>query len=331
MALTPEQYNAIMRIYDERNNYNVSEHNRRLLEVYKAIPKLRELDQELSELSLKRAESMLGFSGDNKPLNIDEYNKLSNDISNRRTALLIKNGFDPNYLDMSYTCSKCNDTGYINNEKCSCFKKLEIEFYYSQLNTKNINSDETFDNFVFDYYSSSKIDQVSGKSSLSNITDIYNSCLNFANGFTTNYNQNLLFHGEAGLGKTFLTNCIANTVIKNGFTVIYMTATEFFDLCVRVAYSKEPNLYSRMDDVMECDLLIIDDLGTEVSNTFTNSKLFACINDRMLRHSSTIISTNLSFKQICDQYSDRLFSRIIQSYKTFKFFGEDIRLKKRNS
>lgn len=326
MALTNSQYDSIMRMYNERRLNNRYEQEQRILEVYNAIPELSGLDNQVASLTMQRAEAVLG-SDETKAGSISEYNKAIENIANRKTALLMQHGYDHSYLEIKHDCPLCQDTGFINGSKCSCFRKAETEMFYSQSNNKNLNTAETFDNFRFDYYSSSLIDTTTGKSSLSTITDVYNTCLGFSRNFSVSGGRNLLFYGESGLGKTYLTNCIANMVIASGYSVIYLTATELFDIFARSTYNRDNSSFERIDDIMSCDLLIIDDLGTELSNSFTTSKLFYCINDRILRKTSTIISTNLSLDKIYEQYTDRIFSRIVQSYKPLKFFGENIRLK----
>jgi DNA replication protein DnaC len=326
MALTASQYDSIMRMYNERRLNNRYEQEQRIKEVYAAIPELSKLDASIAALTMERANASLG-SEESTAGSIEEYTRSIEAIANRKTALLMQHGYDPSCLELSYDCPLCRDTGFIDGAKCSCFHRAETELFYAQSNNKNLNTNETFENFRFDYYSSTLVDPASQTSSLTSITGIYNTCLGFAKDFTPYNGKNLLFYGESGLGKTYLTNCIAGKVIESGFSVIYLTATELFDVFAKNAYGRDNGSYERIDDIMKCDLLIIDDLGTEVTNSFTNSKLFYCINDRILRKASTIISTNLSLNQLYEQYSDRIFSRIVQSYKALKFFGENIRLK----
>lgn len=330
MALTSAQYDSIMRMYNERRLNNRYEQEQHIREVYNAIPELAALDEKITQLTLRRAEAVLG-NEETAALPLSEYADTIDTIAARKNALLMKHGYDHSYLELHYDCPMCRDTGYIGGSKCACFKKAETELFYSQSNNKNLNINETFDNFRFDFYSSSLIDPATGKSSLATITEAYNTCLSFANDFSAANGRNLLFYGESGLGKTYLTNCIANVIVANGFSYIYLTATELFDIFTRSSYSHDSSSYDRIDDIMSCDLLIIDDLGTEMTNSFTTSKLFYCINDRILRNASTIISTNLALNNLYAQYTDRIFSRIIQSYKTLKFFGENIRMKSINS
>lgn len=326
MARNASQYDDLMREYNQRRLDNRYRQEQRRKEVYEKIPELSELDNSIAALTMERAAATLSTE-DAVPCSLADYTEAVERISGRKTALLIQHGYDVDYLEPIYDCAACKDTGYIEAQKCSCLRRAETARFYAQSNNKNLNTGETFGNFRFDLYSSELVDASTGTNSLASITNIYNACLTFSNTFAALDGRNLLFYGESGLGKTYLSNCIANKVISDGFSVIYLTATELFDLFSKCTYSRDVSAFERIDDIMECDLLIIDDLGTEVVSSFTNSKLFYCINDRILKKSSTIISTNLPLNKLYEQYSDRIFSRIIQSYKTYKFFGENIRLK----
>ena len=143
-------------------------------------------------------------------------------------------------------------------------------------------------------------------------------------------NNSILFYGRAGSGKTFLINCIANELINKSHTVLYLTAVSFFDLLSKITFNqKESSAFGQITkhELLQCDVLIIDDLGSEMANSFTNSALFDCLNYRLIHHKSTIISTNFSLSDLNEVYTDRTFSRILGNYNTFKIFGDDIRIK----
>ena len=188
-----------------------------------------------------------------------------------------------------------------------------------------------FDNFNFDFYSDDIIDEVSGISSLENMETIVDRCHYFINNFDK-HPCNLLFYGRAGTGKTFLINCIAKELIDKSYSVIYLSAVQFFDLLADYSFRRENNSVYRQISINElegCDLLIIDDLGTEMSNSFTDSALFDCLNERLIHQKSTIISTNFSIEDLQNKYEERIFSRVIGNYNSFKIFGDDIRIKKK--
>ena len=184
-----------------------------------------------------------------------------------------------------------------------------------------------FEDFSLDYYSSTQIDTATNASAKELALRAFNSCKKFADDFHYE-GDNLFLYGNVGVGKTFLSNCIANKVLNSGRSVIYVTAFSLFDIIQRFVFEKLPNSREEYQTLFNCDLLIIDDLGTELGNSFTTSQFFMCINERLLRRKSTIISTNLSLNQLLDQYSERSFSRISNYYQLLKLIGDDIRLLK---
>lgn len=326
MALKNSQYDAIMRSYYAKQTAAKHAQDKRISEVYTKVPKLEELDKSVSSIALNKAKLLI--NGDTKAL-CDLKNNLK-DIANERERLLIANGFPKDYLDLQYECKDCKDTGYIDDKKCHCFKQATIDLLYTQSNLKEILQKENFDTFSYKWYSKDYIDPNSGVNAYDNILKVVNTCKTFIDNFDTDF-QNLILFGDIGVGKTFLTHCIANELIKKANSVVYLTAIELFDIFAK--YEFNHNQEDKNEDyyayILSCDLLIIDDLGTEMNNSFTNSKLFYCINQRIIDKKSTIISTNLSFNNLVDAYSERIFSRLTSSYSMLKVFGDDIRLKKK--
>jgi DNA replication protein DnaC len=155
-------------------------------------------------------------------------------------------------------------------------------------------------------------------------------CQDFINDFD-HKPKNLFLYGETGVGKTFLSNCVAKELLDRSYSVIYFTAFQLFDIFSKGVFEKDADAIAANQNIFDCDLLIIDDLGTELSNSFTTSQLFLCVNERILRNKSTIISTNLNMNQIADTYSERTLSRILSSYTTIRLTGDDIRIRKRQS
>jgi DNA replication protein DnaC len=208
-------------------------------------------------------------------------------------------------------------------------KQAIADLMYSDSNIKTILAHENFSKFSFRYYSDDYLDEASGLSPLSNMQKIVAYCKSFIKHFNSNH-DNLLLLGNTGVGKTFLANCIAKELLDRGYTVIYLTAFRLFDILEKYKFGKDnDNSYhasNQFDYILDCDLLIIDDLGTEFYNSFTNSQLYLIINERLLRKKSTIISTNLSLSDINTNYSERIYSRIISSYRIQRIIGEDIRL-----
>lgn len=321
MSLSKYQYDEIMRDYERMQ----TEHRRKKDSLMQGIstrfPRLEEINQEISSVSIAIAKATVL---DDNTEAICEYREKLQALRNEKAAILNK----ADYKDVPYFCPDCKDTGYIESgRKCHCFRQKELELLYSQSNIKNAINRENFDTFSYEYYSPSYIDNATGVSALTNIKKVVIDCKSFIENFDS-LKPNLLLYGSTGVGKTFLTNCIAKELLDNYHSVIYLSAIQLFDLLAEESFSRNNNS-SFTDDILNCELLIIDDLGTELSNSFTVSSLFNCLNERLLRRHSTIISSNLSLEDLQNQYNERLFSRIIGNYKAVKIFGEDIRFLKR--
>lgn len=327
MGLTNSQYEAIMRDYSEKQSANRQILLSRREEISRRIPQINEIDRQIAGLSMEYASSVLEDGTSPKISSAGELRESISRLSSLKEELLCSAGYPRDYLAPVYHCKDCRDTGYIDGEKCHCFHKAVTELFYSRSNAKNIRKNETFENFSLDNYSAEYKDPNTGKSSYDQMKDILKTAHQFVEHFGEEDSvRNLLLYGSAGLGKTFLTNCIANELIESCHSVIYLSAIELFDTYSRKEFNKNNDNDELVQEITDCDLLIIDDLGTELTNSFTNSRLFFCINDRILKDKSTIISTNLTLDKLREQYSDRIFSRIIHSYKTLKFFGHNIRL-----
>ena len=324
MALSNSQYDEIQRGYEDRQLYNKDLLSARTKEVYKKAPKLLMIERSIAECSVNSARSF--FDG-NKSAIADLKVQLA-DLRAQKAAILKSLGYPEDYLQPIYTCPDCKDTGYINGEHCHCFKQQAIDMIYTQSNIKEILLKENFSNFSFDYYSNSQVNPATGLSSLETAKIAYQTCQNFIRTFDHAF-ANLYFYGDIGTGKTFLSNCIAKELLDTGHSVIYFTAFQLFDILSKGIFDKDNNAMAAHRNIFDCDLLIIDDLGTELSNSFTTSQLFLCLNERILRKKSTIISTNLNMGQIADIYSERVLSRISSCYTIIKMFGDDIRMKKR--
>lgn len=326
MLLSNSRYNKLLREYDYRQQKNKYELNNRKEEIYKVIPEMEKIDDELISASIKSAK--LSLMGDDS--GIKTLQETIGLVSSRRKNLLLEYGYDIHYLDPTYDCIQCKDTGYIEKEKCSCLKRAIIDEIYAQSNLKKILDKENFSTFSFDYYTDDYIDPTVRLSPRNNMENVYNSCKEFIRDFDTQV-DNLILVGNPGVGKTFVANCIANDLLTSGHTVIYLTAFQLFDLFEKLKFNKDDNttdFQAQFDYILDCDLLIIDDLGTELNNTFVNVQLYLCINERFLRDKSTIISTNYNINDIKNMYSERIFSRIASNYTLLKIIGEDIRFKK---
>lgn len=326
MQLKNFQYNKILREYDKRQLENRHELEKRINHIYSILPEMKEIDDQIVSNSIQSAK--LSLMGDDQSLNSLADRNM--DLSMRKIEILTENGYPSNYLMPTYQCEDCKDTGYINNEKCHCFKQAIVDLLYSQSNIKEIIKQENFSTFRYDLYTDSFIEETTNLTPLANIKKVVSNCKEFIDNFDSNY-ANLLLYGNAGVGKTFLANCIAKELLDRSHTVIYLTAFQLFDILEKNKFNRDQEkeeANEQFEYILDCDLLIIDDLGTELNNSFVTSQLYLCINERHLRKKSTIISTNLSWDNLNTNYSERIFSRIASNYRLLKIVGDDIRIKK---
>ena len=324
MALNNSQYQTIMRAYEQKQSDARNQLNARTEEVYQKMPDIEQLDQSISKLSIEQARKIL--NGDEQALFV--LREDIRELSSKRAQLLEQGGFPKNYLDAAYDCFDCQDTGYLNQDKCRCFKKLSIDLLYQQSNLRQVLDIENFESFSLTYYSDNYIDPLTGSTSLDIMKKAFRVCKDFSDTFFDPF-SNLFLYGDPGVGKTFLSHCIAKDLMDRSYSVIYFTAFDLFDTFAKSNFEKNHNATLMSDHILDCDLLIIDDLGTELSNSFTASQLFICVNERMLKEKPTIISTNLSLDDFKNVYSERVFSRISSHYTMLRLIGDDIRIKKK--
>lgn len=313
MSLTNAQYDAIQRDYDARQLKNRRLLENRRAEVFRCCPAYEEASDAVASLSVAYGKRLL--EGDEQA--ITAYREELDELSRRKTELLTQAGFPADYLKPVYDCPECRDTGYVNGRRCHCFKQQITRMLYAQSNLQELLATENFSALSYDYYKDND---------LSNFKKAVESSLSFIKNFRTEY-RNLLFYGEVGTGKTFLSNCIACEMLNQGYSVIYFSASGFFNLLSRYSFDtgNKEMLYKTYEDLYNCDLVIVDDLGTELSNTFTNSEFFSFLNERLLRKKSILISTNLSLEEIKARYSERIFSRLTGNFIFRKLSGPDIR------
>ena len=325
MALSNSQYDAIMREYGRQQMENQHRLEARKNEIYQEIPAIRELEAEIAGRSVAGAKRLLG--GD-----IGVLSQLKEELADLREqkALLIRaKGYPDDYLELHYRCPDCKDTGWRDGRKCHCFLKAQMKLLYAQSNLDQVLDQENFGNLSYAYYDDQEILPEIGLTNADYMRRVVRGCMDFAADFDRK-KENLLFTGSTGVGKTFLTNCIARALMDSGHSVIYLSAGDLFEVFSRnkFDYDTPVDMRDTYRYILDCDLLIIDDLGTELNNSFTSSQLFYCINERMNMSRSTIISTNLSIARLRDSYTDRVTSRIMR-YRIIPLYGRDIRLLKR--
>lgn len=302
-------------IYDNRKN-----------QIYQEIPRIREIDDTIAANALSVAKARI-LKRENDKSSVLEDKKA---LIAEKMQLLKEHGYDTDYLQPIYHCRKCKDTGYINNSPCSCMKQMMINQLYAQSTISDILLRENFDNFNLEYYSDSN----DGKHSFTPYNNARN-ILGRSKQFVAEFDEHspgILIYGETGLGKTFLSNCIAKALLDKGHTVLYLSSINLFENILSdiiMNNGREQNKVMLYDYIYSCDLLIIDDLGTELTNSFVQSQLFEIINTRNNKQLSTIISTNLTLRQLQERYTERIMSRITDSYLVFHFYGDNIRYTKR--
>ena len=325
MELQKAQYQAIMRDYEKRQIHNHDIETERKNEIYNKIPEYKHICELISHLSINCAkERISGGSG-----SLEELRNQIDSLIARKEELLVSNGYSKDYLDPIYTCKDCKDTGYIGNEKCHCLKQAIISQLYKQSNIKDLLDKENFQSFSIDLYPEDFIDEKTGKSARQLITTALNIADNFIDTFDTDF-QNLFIYGNVGVGKSFLSNCIAKELLSRGHSVMYFSSANFFTVMANATFKRDDfEAAYAYERIFDADLLVIDDLGTEYTNSFSASQLFSCINERLLTRKSTIISTNLNLTTLKDQYSERSFSRITSNYNMIKLIGNDLRIVKK--
>lgn len=322
-------FTDIMREYEKIRLMNNSMKSKRKKKLFELNPRLLQIENELASIGIKISKAVLSHD-ENSLQNLQSQNQI---LLKEKNDILLKLNLSSNYLDV-YTCYDCKDTGYVQNKKCKCFVQKLIERYYALSNLKNVFEKENFEMFNFNYYPnryySDDTSNVSKKLTSRELIDIaHKKSRNFVDNFDNEF-KNLLFSGNTGLGKTFLCNCIAKEILEKGKTVLYTTAPQLFKVINAILFNKvfeDKDEYEEM--IFNCDLLIIDDLGTEFITLATQSELFNIINTRMLSQKSIVISTNFSMEELENQYSSRIFSRWIANYQVLEFIGEDIRLQKK--
>lgn len=339
MGISNSQYDAVMRVYEKRriDNHHVEEAHRKA--AYEAIPGLGQLDRAVASLSAEAVRNSLSPGSSADGATPGTLKKLLRDAAGgmapdeRRRQLLKEHSFPEDYLDPVYTCRDCRDTGWIRGRHCHCFEREVVSLFYTQSGLSDVLEKENFSTFDLEWYRDDLTDEKSGKSSREIMTAALNTCRRFAREFQSGAQKDaLLLSGAAGLGKTFLTHCIAKDLIDTGRSVIYYSAGELFDTLAKSRFlrAQEENAQEFDEDYfVSCDLLIIDDLGTELTNSFVGTALFQLLNTRIARGKGIVISTNLSPLEIGRTYSDRISSRIMENFTLVRVFGEDIRILKR--
>ncbi len=326
MALSNSQYDAIMREYGRQQIENHHKLEERRKEIYARLPVVRQLEAEIAERSVACAKKLL--EGDKSVL--DRLKEDLRDLREQKALIIRAAGYPDDYLELHYRCPDCRDTGLVDGRKCHCFLQAQMKLLHAQSNLEDVLERENFKALSYEYYDDTEILPQLGITNAAYMRRVVAGCREFVRDFDKKH-DNLLFTGSTGVGKTFLTNCIARELMDDFHSVIYLTASDLFDVFSRnkFDYDNAEDMKDMYRFILDCDLLIIDDLGTELNNSFTSSQLFYCINERMNMSRSTIISTNLTLARLRDSYTDRVTSRIMSGYRIIPLYGGDIRLLKK--
>lgn len=346
MAYNSKVVHKVLSDFDNKYKAAAAKAEKEKKELYKKIPELWDIDGKLSGTYFEIAEIMLGSSGSSAESNyaakIGEVKKKNQDLQEKRKLLLERSGYAADCTEPVYECQSCGDTGYINKGSvmCDCLRKALAAESINCSGLGRTIKNQTFENFDLNYYDKKKSsDNMVKESPYQHMKSVRDACRRFAENFRGEHTpnevreeaseRNLMFTGVTGLGKTHLSSAIAYEVIKKGYDV-------FYDSAQSILYSFEKERFSRAgtfdpditERYMTCDLLIIDDLGTEYSGNMSVSSLYNLINMRLLDNKSMIISTNLTGNEMQKRYDDRIVSRIFGMFTILNFIGEDIRFKK---
>lgn len=303
-----------------------AEHNlqKRKKYVYSQIPQIEEIDEEINKTGLDIMKLVLKNPSKKEELCQEAKDKIS-ELNKKKQDLFTFYGVPNDYLELKYECSTCKDRGFLEDgSKCNCLKQQLINESYKMSNlSRLLENEQPYDDSIF----SDEIDESTGISPRQNMQNILAICEDFIFNFDKDDDKNLIFYGNTGLGKTFMSSYIAKRILDKGYTVIYQTAFKMFDIIKEYQFKTEDSTITKDDyeNLFTCDLLIIDDLGTELTNSFTVSELFIILNTRLINGKKTIISTNYDIYQIAEVYTQRIFSRIFDKFEAVEFIGKDVR------
>ena len=317
MAYSQEVMNRARARLAEARADRESENREHLQQSYRKVPRLQEIDRQLRLTMAKAAQAAFVQGGDVQEM-MQEARR-ENLLLQQERAELAALYFEEGYLDDSPICDRCGGLGYVGSAMCECLAELCRQEQKKELTFLNVGK-ESFEQFRLDYYpEENNIRRIMERT--------FQACRRYAYSFSEK-SANLLFSGDTGLGKTFLSACIARTVADSGYSVMYESAGHLFANLERAKFANDENARKEADKYTACDLLIVDDLGTEMAGQFVTSALYTLINDRLLSRKSTIISTNLDVESLTKRYSPQIVSRLRGDYTRVAFLGEDIRVKK---
>lgn len=320
MSYSQEVYRKAAQILERRLEKANMQAQNKFDEITEKLPELETIRQRLAQIGLNISKVFL-YSED-KQADIDKLMQESLELQEQKKKILTDNGYSEDALSVQYTCPVCKDTGFVKNRMCKCHIELLKDIERSNLSKIAPVEDCTFDTFDVNYYPDEAMDN--GISPRNKAEKIKNSCRKYAVNFTTS-SPNIMFMGGTGLGKTHLSLAIANVVINRGYSVVYGTTQNILGDLQNENFGRDENIRYNERAVLNCDLLILDDLGTEFKSSYTVACLYNIINSRISSKLPTIISTNIGFDELEEKYDQRIVSRVAGEYTKFMLVGNDIR------
>ncbi len=292
--------------------------------VYDSIPELKQLDARLRAGMAAVAAAAFDYSAD-PAARVAALRQENRQLQARRAALIADAGINPADIDDTPACKRCDDRGWIGSAMCDCLKTLCAQEQIQSLSSMLDLGEQSFENFSLDWYST-EYDPSAGLSAREQMQMIYKVCSSYANRFGKFLSNNLFLTGAPGLGKTYLSACIARVVSEKGFSVVYDTAVRVFSQFEDAKFARSDTASQAVERYLNCDLLILDDLGSELTSQMTQSALYTLINTRLISDRHTVISSNLSLQEVQARYQPMIASRIAGEYRPLIFQGQDIRI-----
>ena len=310
----------VLNLYDKKRKHNVELLKNRKTEIYSKVPRIKKIDTMITKFFIDLSTSPFKEIP-NRETYLSDLKARITDLKVEKSELLVQYGYPMDYINEIYECKKCSDTGFIGAKRCECFNKTLVKLYYETSELKDLLLSNNYSKFRLDYFDNHRFNDMD--SPRKNTEKILYKSKEYIRDFSFS-GENLLFYGSAGTGKTFLTNCIAKELLDKSYMVIYKTADDLIKALKEIRFDK--NLILE-EAIINCDLLIIDDLGTESDNDFTRTELYNLLNKKILKNKKMIISTNFSLENLMKRYSERITSRLLGNFTIHKFYGEDIRIK----
>lgn len=330
--MNSENLQKALKIISERSQMAKTTARMHYDEIINAIPRAKEIYYELATTGLKISKVIFTKQFEQSVITkmIEELKSNNQSLQCELTQLVVAYGYPENYLETIYFCNECEDSGFISGKRCSCLIQLATEIGVKDFNSSVEMSDVRFESFSLQYYSDCPDERI-GFSPIQIMGDIFEFCKQYVNIFTKQA-PNVMMLGETGLGKTHLSLAIANEITKKGFNTIYSSAPNLFRVLQNEFFGKTSSNADTIQTIIDADLVIIDDLGTEFESSFNSSCLYNIVNTRLNSTKPTIINTNLTPQEIERRYTSRVASRLLTMYKCLKFVGRDVReIKLRNN